>query len=231
MENKYNHPQMKKIAILILMCFFATFVKAQSSFNENRFRIGFTTFSTLGNVKPEQGISRGIRFGGSFGLVGDLNLGEHIAIGTGLNITTINGKTTEINAMPYHAPVSSVEQLNYDITYKLKYLEIPLNFKIKLNKKGDYRWFGQTGLTNGFKLKARQDATRANTVLAEDVNAGDWTRFYRGSLTLGAGAEYDLARKVSLVGALLYNKGLSPITDSEPSAKNNYVALQISLLF
>jgi hypothetical protein len=223
---------MRKIAIGILFLLFTVNAHAQSDKNHYYgFRLGLTAYPTFGMISPEEGKSKGTNLGFAYGLMADFNFAEHYSLNTGISITTINGKSTEINAMPYHAVFSSTAPVAYDLKYKMQYIEIPLIVKLKTSKIGELKWFGEFGLSNGFKTRARQDAKTATKVWAEDSNSSEWTRFYRAGLIVGGGGELDLNEHTSLMVGLSFNNGLTNITTSKNAVRNHFVSLNLGVFF
>ncbi|MEJ5994721.1 porin family protein [Pedobacter sp. Du54] len=223
---------MKKIVAGLLFLFFAVQATAQINTIRNYgFRLGLTAYPTFGKISPEVGENKGTNLGFAYGLMADFNFAEHYSFNTGLTITTINGKSREINALPYHAVVSSTAPIAYDLKYKMQYLEIPFILKLRTSKIGDLKWFGQFGLSNGFKIRASQDAKTATGVLANDRNSGEWTRFYRAGLVIGGGGEFDLAGHTSLMAGISYNNGLTSITTSKNAVRNHFVSLNLGVFF
>lgn len=220
---------MKKTAIVILFLLFIFKANGQINVKPNYgFRLGLTAHPTFGMINAEEGKSNGINLGFAYGLLGDFNLSEHFGFSTALTVTTINGKSTEINAMPYHQMVSNPSPIAYHLKYKMQYVELPLLMKLKIN---EVKWFGQLGLSNGFKIKARQDAKNTDMVLAKDRNSSDWTRFYRAGLVVGAGGEFDLNEYTSVTAGLSFNKGLTNITTSKSVVRNHFVSLNLGVFF
>jgi len=223
---------MKKIVIAILCLFFTLQLSAQETTEPYYgFRLGLTAHPTFGFIKAENGKGNGINLGFSYGLIGDFNFAENYSFSTGVTITTINGKSTEINVLPYHAGVSSVTPIAYDLKYKMQYVEIPLTVKLKTSTIGNIRWFGQFGLSNDFRINARQDAKAGGTTLADDVKSTDWTRFYRAGVIVAGGVEFDLAGKTSLVTGLTLNNGFTNISTGENNIRNHYVGLNLGVFF
>lgn len=231
-NKRNNYKQMKKVIIGILFLIFTGQAYAQlNTFRNYGFRLGLTAYPTFGIISADEGKSNGTNLGFAYGLTGDFNFAEHYSFNTGLTITTINGKSTEINAMPYHEVVSSTAPIAYDLKYKMQYVEIPLILKLKTSKIGELKWFGQFGLSNGFKLKARQDAESLGKTLADDQNSAKWTRFYRAGLIIGGGAEFDVDGHTSLSAGLSFNNGLTAITTSENVVRNHFVSLNLAVFF
>ncbi|MGF1925729.1 MAG: porin family protein [Bacteroidia bacterium] len=223
---------MKKIVIGILFSLFTLHAVAQSYPARNfGFRLGLTAHPTFGMISADEGKSRGMNLGFAYGLMADFNFAEHYSFNTGATITTINGKSTEINVMPYHEKAIGAIPVAYDLKYKMQYLEIPMVMKLKTSKVGGLKWFGQFGFTHGFKIRSRQDAEAANTTLAEDRNAADWTRFYRAGLLIGAGGELDLDEHTSVMAGISFNNGLSTITTSNNGVRNHFVSLNLGVFF
>ncbi len=216
-----------------MLLMFST-IKVDAQFNANRnygFRLGLTAYPTFGIISADEGKSKGTNLGFAYGLTGDFNFAENYSFNTGITIITINGKSTEVNAMPYHAVVSSTAPIAYDLKYKMQYVEVPLLLKLKTSKIGELKWFGQFGLSNGFNIKARQDAESSGRVLADDRNSAEWTRFYRAGLVVGGGAEFDLDGHTSLSAGLSFNNGLTNLTTSENVVRNHFVSLNLAVFF
>ncbi|MCY1518342.1 Outer membrane protein beta-barrel domain protein [compost metagenome] len=222
---------MKKF--LLLCSFFFGVHTANAQFNPSRydFRLGLTACPTFGMISAEEGQGKGTNLGFAYGLMADFNFAERYSLLTGLTITSVNGKSKEINAMPYHAVVSSTGAIEYNLKYKFQYIEIPLAIKLKTAEIGGVMWFGQFGLANGFRIKSRQDAYRGTTELAYHINSASWTRFYRAGLLIGGGAEYALDSHTAVMAGLTLNNGLSNISTEQRTVKNHYVALNIGVFF
>jgi hypothetical protein len=196
------------------------------------FRLGLTAHPTIGWTKPEDGKSNGVNLGFSYGLMADFNFAENYSFATGLTITTINGKTTEINPSPYHDVNANPDPTAYDLKYKLQYVEIPLTLKLKTEKIGDVRWYGQFGLSNDFNIGARQDVHLAGKSIVDDINIKKDINFYRAGLIIGAGLEYDVARNTSVTTGLTFNNGFTDISDDKDrSVRNHYVGINFGVFF
>ncbi|RZJ18963.1 MAG: PorT family protein [Acinetobacter sp.] len=219
---------MKKAAIAILFLLFTVNLFAQ----ENRignygFRLGLTAHPNFGFIKAEGGKGNGVNLGFSYGLIGDFNFAENYSFSTGLTITTINGKSTEVNSAQYQLGNSAA----VDIKYMMQYVELPLTIKLKTGDYNGVRWYGQFGLSNDVRISARQDAKSGNNVLANDVNSADWTKFYRAGLIIGAGGEFNVGNKTSIMAGLTLNNGFTNITDNSYSVKNHFVAINFGVFF
>lgn len=223
---------MKKIYLIILALFLTGNLFAQQPGSPYYgFRLGLTAHPTLGWVKPETGKNNGLTLGFSYGLMGDFNFAENYSFSTGLTITTINGRSTEINPRPFYTG-NGADPVVYDLKYRLQYIELPLTVKLKTNKIGPLKWYGQFGLSNDFNIGAKQNAELAGKEVGHGQNISDYTRFYRAGLIIGAGGEYDLDNRTSLVIGLTLNNGFTNITsDRNRRVKNHYVGINFGVFF
>ncbi|HEY0177714.1 MAG TPA: porin family protein [Pedobacter sp.] len=149
------------------------------------FRLGLAAYPTIGWVKPETGKSNGVNLGFAYGLLADFDFARNYSFSTGLTITTINGKSTEINPRPYAA--ANADPTAYDLKYKLQYIEVPLTLKLKTDKIGYFRWYGQFGLSNDFNTGAKQDVQLDGKNIADDLHIKRDINFYRAGLIIGGG--------------------------------------------
>lgn len=217
---------MKKILLALLLIIANTQVFAQV-------RLGLTAHPNFGFMKVENGKGNGISTGFSYGLMSDFEFAENYSFATGLTVTTINGKGSVLNYSPYHLLSSSPtgNAAEYDVKFKMQYIEIPLSVKLKTDENDGMKWYGQFGLTADIRIGARQDVKSGNTVLADDTKATDLTKFLRAGMIIGGGMEYRLSGKTSLLTGLTYNNGLTNIAKNNESIRNHYVALNIGVFF
>lgn len=222
---------MKRTLIALILLFTAGNLFAQESLlNQYGFRLGLTAHPTIGWVKPQIGKSNGVSLGFSYGLLGDFNFAENYAFATGITITTLNGKTTEVRTLT--AGNGGTTQSEYELKYKMQYIEVPLSVKLRTSKIADVRWYGQFGLSNGFKIGAKQDGNSSGAAEFKNMNISEVTKFYRAGLIIGAGGEYDLSESASLFGGLTYNNGFTDITDDKTNnVRNHYIAINFGVFF
>lgn len=224
---------MKRITTILIFSFLSVSVWAQNSPLTNYgFRLGLTASPTVGWIKPEQGKTNGLSLGFSYGLIGDFNFAPNYSFSTALTITTINGKSTEANVMPYYGLSSSTDPKAYDLKYKLQYVDLPLTIKLKTVKADGKRWYGQFGLSNSINISAKQDATSNGIVVADGSKISDYTKLYRAGLIIGAGGEFDITGNASIMAGITFNNGFTNIiSNSSRTAKNHYLALNFGVFF
>ena len=223
---------MKKTVIAILLMLFTINVYAQENAVANHgFRLGLTAHPTLGFIKAEGGKSNGISLGFSYGLIGDFNFAENYSFSTGLTITTINGKSTEINPSQFMSIAAQNPSTAYNLKYMMQYVEIPLTIKLKTTAINGVRWFGQFGLSNDVRISAKQDAESNGKEIVNNVNSSDWTRLYRAGLIIGGGGEFSVNDKTSILAGVTLNNGFTNIAKNSYSVKNHFVALNFGVFF
>jgi opacity protein-like surface antigen len=222
---------MKRTFIGLLLLFFTGSAFAQDSSSPYYgFRLGLTAHPTIGWVKPDIGKSNGVSLGFSYGLIGDFNFTQNYSFATGLAVTTVNGKSTEIVTQNNASgPDSQMEIL---LKYKLQYIEVPLTLKLKTVKINEVRYYGQFGLSNGFMIGAKHDVDITNGMSEKDVNFKDDIKFYRAGLIIGAGAEFEVSGNTSITTGLTFNNGFTDITkDKGVTVKNHYLGINFGVFF
>lgn len=223
---------MKKIITFLLFLFITGGVFAQNQFNDYGFRLGLTAHPTIGWVKPSGGKSNGVNLGFSYGMLADFNFAENYSLSTGLTITTINGRSTEINPSPFHNAALYPNPTAYDLKYMLQYVEVPLTVKLRTEKMGMVRWYGQFGLSNDFNIGAKQDVKLAGTKIVDDQPVKKDINFYRAGLIIGGGVEYDIAKSTTVTTGLTLNNGFTDISDEKNrKVRNHYVGINFGIFF
>jgi hypothetical protein len=215
---------MKRTFIGLLLLFFASSGFAQDAGRSYGFRLGLTAHPNFGWVKPQVGKSNSVALGFAYGLLADFNFTENYSFSTGLTITTINGKSTEV--------ITNSSQVPVELKYKLQYIELPLTLKLRTVKIGEVRWYGQFGLSNDFNIGAKQDGDMSGKSAYRDLNVSDNIKFYRAGLLLGAGGEFDLNGQTSITAGLTFNNGFTDITtDKDTSVRNHYLGINFGVFF
>jgi hypothetical protein len=222
---------MKRISTILILSVLSFGAWAQNSpLTSYGFRLGLTATPTFGWIKPEQGKTDGIGLGFSYGLIGDFNFAPNYSFSTALTITSINGKSTEANVLPYYAPGSAPKA--YDLKYKLQYIDLPLTIKLKTVKTDGKRWYGQFGLSNSINISAKQDAVTGGAVVGDNLNVSDHIKLYRAGLIIGGGGEFDISGNTSIVAGLTFNNGFTNIvTDKARDVRSHYLALNFGVFF
>lgn len=223
---------MKKTIILFLALFLSLKL-SYSQYNGN-FRLGLKAAPSIGWIKPKSDTieANGTHLGFSFGLISEFVLADNYSFATGFDIASIGGKSKYTKLKP-------TKEVYFD-DYKLKYLEIPLTLKMKTNQVNATSFYGQIGLGLGFNLGARASEKITNIdgsiVISENKNLDvkKDISFVRASLIIGGGTEIAIMGNTAVLLGFTFNNGFLNMfsnNNNDKNAINNYVALNIGVLF
>lgn len=214
---------MKKLLILVV------FVSLSGAASAQYFELGLRAHPVYSWIKPSSDNlgSDGGRIGFSYGLVGDFYLSDRYTFSTGLEITSLGGKTRQPD-----------EEGNTVLTdYRLQYVEVPLTLRLQTDKQGPWVYYGLFGLEAGVNSKARADRTildlsdpNLKTDLSKlDVN--DEITAFRLGLAIGGGAIYDLSGSTRLLAGLTFNNGFTDVFEGNLKGTASYISLDIGVFF
>ena len=199
------------------------------------FRIG--VYGDLGvswmDPKSERYTKNGSRLVAGWGLVFDLNFTENYTFSSGFSLGGYGG-SLEYKHMLTDSTVGIMDR-----KYKIKYIDIPLNLKLKTNQIGYFTYFFQIGLNNSFRLSATSDdvfttvQSSGGSYARKDVDIVGSTSLYRLSFNVGAGAEYQISKSFSAFAIIGFNNGLlnslSGQNTFDPAIKENAIINRVSL--
>lgn len=183
-------------------------------------QVGFATSDT------DKYTSSGSKFAFDFGLIADYMFAENFGFGSGLSVSGQGFK------MQYAGNKDTV----VTATYKLQYIQIPLTIKFKTNKIGELKYWGNFGVGADVNIKSKADFIKT-AASGTEVSAGTNKdvkniSFFRASLLVGAGVEYEVGGNASLIGGIQYSNGFSDInTQSEAKFINSYIGLTVGVIF
>ncbi|MCP4550902.1 MAG: PorT family protein [Bacteroidetes bacterium] len=230
---------MKKdiFCLIFLAFFFGNNIIAQ----DKPFLFGIKVAPNIGwmNSGSEGYDNDGVKTGFSWGVITQFHLMENYDLHSGINVSILRSTLT----YPDLKTIES-EQIpgNLYRAYNLKYLGIPLVFRMKTNEFTKRKFFGQIGAQLNFLLSAMgkdkfnsQDAGQIN----EENNIYDEIKFTKYSMIFGAGIEYQLGGSNVLISGINFNNGINDILKDQNKidptirqiAKINYIELYLSMLF
>lgn len=226
---------MKKSIILITVLSF--FILKSGISQEKPFVFGIKIAPNIGWMKPDsKGYeNQGSDVGFSWGFMAEFHLMENYAINSGFNISYLN------STLEYTETVNGEEGV-LNRGYRIKYVEIPLTFKMRTNDFNGLTYFGLIGFGTGFKLsaKAKDKFVPNGGVQENEVNdISDDIKSIRASLILGVGLEYPMSGGTKILGGLNFNNGINDILSNQNTADpsinhkaiNNYFEFYIAVLF
>lgn len=215
---------MQRIAFTLLCSLFIS----MSTFAQEapRSRFSFVLSPQISWLKSDHSAvsSNGNLFGYNFGVVMDRFFAENYALTTGLTINTTGGKLEYKDGVTMEIGGKTIEDLT-DVTYRLKYIEVPFGLKLLTNEFNRSRYYGQFGLYGQFNIKTNDGNGKS---MSKEVN------FFDMGYHLGGGMEYSLGGDTYLLVGLLYNNGFLDVTSNSEYNDNthlNRLVIQFGIVF
>lgn len=238
---------MKKIILILPFLAFLTINSSAQDLKNFRFGLLFSNailFPASDNVNIKSKPS----YGFDYGLSIDYFFTENYAISSGVymdhpiyarNSTPILNTLLIDTAFSNANGITTSSVLNKEKITSMN-LNIPLSFKLKTNEIGYFKYFGDVGVLNSFRIQSRYslDDTDIQKVRfgkenAELSNINYHSKLYNFSLRVGGGIEYTISDNTALiVGLYFYNGFLDYIEDGD--AKATYIrklSLRTGILF
>jgi hypothetical protein len=180
--------------------------------------------------------SEGNRIGFTWGLMLDYFFAENYAISSGFQLNSTGGKILAVQNSTL-TPLSDPFVKSADFDYRLQYLELPFNLKMRSDELGTgMRVFGQIGLSLGINIskKASYEVTYVETnaagLPADKIVSGENEKLQGGlsvapaalQMNLGGGLEYPITEKMSFYVGLFFNNGFLPDATNPKEFKMDY---------
>ena len=175
-------------------------------------------------------VSIGSKVNFGFEFMADIMMNENYAFSTGIHIFQTGGR---INYLVPN-PTDSEFLMTTDRDYSLKYVEVPLTFKMRTKEIGYSTIYGRFGLGLGLNIRANAKEARNNSWLQatdgvwaalgsgietpsfDDIEVQNDIRLFRSSMIVGGGVERSLGGTSSLVIGVNYNVSfINTYTDLE----------------
>jgi hypothetical protein len=183
--------------------------------------------------------NEGVKAGISWGLITQIHLMENYDLHTGINISLLR---SAINYPDIKTIGSTPVEGELHRLYSLKYIGIPLTFRMKTNEFAKKRFFGQIGIELNFLIAANAKDkfnSEGSGQVNEEINIYNELRFPRYALIVGGGMEYSLGGSNMLITGLNFNNGINDVLKDQnkinPSitqnAISNFVEFYVSFLF
>ncbi len=178
-----------------------------------------------------------IRAGLEYGLLLDINLSKknkNYAISTGITGILMGGNAN------YDSLITGPLTMRDDVhaRFKMQYINVPINLKLKTNEIGYITYFGQIGFVPGFRVGGRVDS---DVLLYENekLGKGNSTIFkaplFQIGLNVGAGLEYALNDRTALLVGLNFvnnfTNGIKITTEDKDKQAFKYLLLRAGILF
>lgn len=224
---------MTRAFILLTLLFFNTVILAQN------FRLGFQASPHFTWMNSSKGniINNEIKPGIKYGLEADIYLAGYprYSLNTGIFVANHTFAGNYNVEEPFFINKTTFDK-RVDLNFKLNYIEIPLNIKLRSDQFYRMTFYGQFGLTNMINISASVESSDAQ-FSGDNVNIGlnnRAIRLYNLSMIMGGGLEYDVGGNTALNFGVQYSNGLTDVTDIKNLSEKtifNSLRLVVGVLF
>ncbi|MFV0291568.1 MAG: porin family protein [Mangrovibacterium sp.] len=224
---------MKRILFLSVLALFMARTSSAQTDRAMSLSLNFNpTFNWL-NVSGNDAEKSKVGMGFDYGINADffINHNDRYAITTGLTISNINSK---VNYKPDHAASINVakfaENSSFSVDYRLKYIEVPVAFRLRTKQFDRFTGWGQFGLFTGWNFSAK--ASTSDNQL-DDTNINKDVRLFNMGMNVGVGCEYDLGESNAVSLGLVYKNGFMNVMKHDLGDKSTIkgLVLQVGFLF
>jgi hypothetical protein len=206
----------KYFDMIRLISFFLLLFCSIGAYPQN-FKLGFQASPHLTWMSSSRGdiVNKEYKPGIKYGLEADLYIAGYprYAINTGLFVSNYSFSASYVTDTSFFIGTNTFDD-EVDLTFKLNYIEIPLNIKLRSDQFYRMTFFGQFGLSNLFNISATARSSDFQFG-GDQVNHGMNNRtiaFYNLCMIMGGGIEYDLGGNTSVTAGIQYSNGLTDVT-------------------
>lgn len=223
----------------------ASFYSVAQDASEKVFQAGLTLGGAMSFNTPQTNTIDS-KVGGSFlaGMTLDWNFASNIGLTTGIEFEFDKFTTTYNEATFFDYSDKDIIRYKdredgkvYDHfllderKHNSIYLTIPVMLKFQTNYLGYIRYFGRFGLRNSFNLMSRTTnhgvglesfGFPSGTDELKDMKSKGLNSFYKGSVGITAGAEYNITGNTVLVAEIGYFYGLSEVFSQRSNIRSLY---------
>lgn len=221
---------MRKIVVMIAFLGFITFNYAQNT----KVRVGLTFANGLSFLNSDNTNVSNTKVGYAFeyGLPVEIQFSENYILATGLIISHPRAGRSNSPAIDSLFAIDARTGTTFTFdnnivaganeSYRLNYVNLPTTFKLRTNQIGYFRYFGEFGFINSFRVRARLNVNGSefeNESLTKENDLGIKSLFYNASLKVGGGFEYTFSDKTALIVGLHFNNGFVNVLNDGPDEK------------
>ncbi len=220
---------MKRFTLLCFIVFTAI-----AGFSQQHTRLSFivdpsvnwmrTSSSSVTNGKPTLGYD--------FGLNADYYFSddERYSLATGIQIMNTGGQLSyhSISTFGFSGSILSASS---KIKYQIRYVEIPLNIKLRTDQFNGVKYWGLLGFSTMVDISSKGTS---NDGVLNKANINDEVNLFNLAMNVGIGFDYDLGGSNSVTTGLIFQNGLMDVTtDNAFSDKTiiNSLKFKIGLIF
>ena len=249
---------MKHSFILFIASLFFSTQALLAQDSPKQVELGFNVSPVFASIQPDNKgyTSEGMRLKLNFGLSMDFRLfnTDNYKLYTGLMMLSTGGKLK-------YADVVNVDGVNYPATteakYNLQYINVPLAIRLKTSEIGYMKYYALFGGEVGYAYNASAEYEKTyseGTITTDGENINDDIYRTRAAMLIGLGAERKISGTTRIQAGLHYSSAFTnlidgktyltddlgntildtngnPIDDQDIKSKQNYLMLNIAVLF
>ncbi|MCX6185605.1 MAG: porin family protein [Bacteroidetes bacterium] len=230
---------------------------SQKISDENKYEFGLRIAPNISWVTPDSKSidANGISLDWNYGFTVSRYINERYAFGTEINVVNVTSKFKYDKVYLAKSDNSSKGFANdLSMTYNLRYLQIPILFKMRTNaiNGSKLRVFGEFGMGLGLLIRSKIDVSssivKVDNVDAKNPDAADKfdikadsttsatydksVSFFNPSFIIGGGVQYDLFSNTKVYTGLRYNGGLvDMLSEDKWTATNSFTSLSFGIIF
>ena len=216
---------MKKIAFSAILIAISVIVYSQST------RLGvclnphFAWFSENSDLME----SNGTRIGIEGGLVIEHFFAKNYAFATGIHLGSFGGTMIYSDSIVFRTNDNEkTVPPQLEVAYKLQYISVPIDLKLKTNQIGYMSYFARLGLNAQVNIGAKADAP---PVLDNDA-AGKEVGLFGLGYHFGGGLEYGVGGNTSVILGIDYNNGFLDILTKQKARQSlSYLSINAGVMF
>jgi opacity protein-like surface antigen len=198
--------------------------------------------------------ANGISLDWNYGFTVSRYINERYAFGTEINVVNVTSKFKfNNNVYLYKSDAVKGNTGDLSMTYNLRYLQIPILFKMRTNpiNGGKLRVYGEFGMGLGLLIRSKIDVSssvvKVDNMDAQNPDAADKfdiradstsaaydksVSFFNPSFIIGGGVQYDLFSNTKVYTGLRYNGGLvDMLYEDKWAATNSFTSLSFGIIF
>ncbi len=217
---------------LILSCFLI--VTVLTAYSQEHIRLSFVADPSVNWMRTS---SSGVKDGKSilgydFGLNSDYYFAddERYSFSSGIQISNTGGEISYLGNSDFRFSKTTLPALT-KIKYQLRYIEIPLNIKLKTDEFNRAKFWGMLGFSGMINVSSKGTS---NNGKLNKANINDEVNLLNLAMNVGIGFDYDLSKTNSLTAGLIFQNGLLDVTTNNAFSDKtiiNSLKLKIGLAF
>jgi len=224
----------KLICKALLFVSFITMIQQNALSQNIQFGLYAEPLISWFSSDTESSMNQGARPGFAFGLTLDRYFAPNYAFSTGISLVNAAGRLKYSDTLMIQLKNTETELYAGDnITYKLRYLVVPLGIKLKTNEIGYLTFFANAGISPKLVIGGKGNITSQNI---ENENITEELRMFNLGYNITLGAEYSLGGRTAIAMGLAYEDNFLDATrdragQPEDKIRHHMVRFRIGLNF